>query len=92
MDYFEVYGIGIVIGDVVEVIFIVDIYIKRNGNLKWKLWVGLVKLNLNYIELIFGFVGLIKVVLMIKNKRLVLIVNVYVLNLKFKLEDKGFVV
>lgn len=92
MDYFEVYGIGIVIGDVVEVIFIVDIYIKRNGNLKWKLWVGLVKLNLNYIELIFGFVGLIKVVLMIKNKRLVLIVNVYVLNFKFKLEDKGFVV
>lgn len=76
MDYVEVYGIGIVIGDVVEVIFIVDVYFRNIILLKWKLRIGFVKLNFNYIEFIFGFVGIIKVVLMIKNKKYVLIVNV----------------
>lgn len=85
VSYIEVYGIGIVIGDVVEVIGIVDMYIWGIINFMWKLKIGFVKLNFNYIEFIVGLVGLIKFVLMIKKKRMVLMVNVCILNFKLKL-------
>ena len=92
VDYFEAHGTGTAIGDVVEVTSIADTYTKRNGNLKRKLRVGSVKSNLNHTESTSGLAGLIKVALMIKNKRLVPTVNVHVLNPKLKLEDKGLVV
>lgn len=47
------------------------------------------KLNLNYIELVLGLVGFIKVVLMFKNKIFVFIINIIILNFKLKFLEKG---
>lgn len=80
------------IGDVVEVTSIANTYTRGNRNLKRKLRIGSVKSNLNHTESTSGLAGLIKVALMIKNKRLVPTVNVHVLNPKLKLEEKGLVV
>ncbi|XP_022788744.1 uncharacterized protein LOC111328543 [Stylophora pistillata] len=91
VDYFEAHGTGTAIGDVVEVTSIADTYTRGTGILKRKLRVGSVKSNLNHTESTSGLAGLIKVALMIKNKRLVPTVNVHVLNPKLKLEEKGLV-
>ena len=92
VDYFEAHGTGTAIGDVVEVTSIADTYTRGTGNLTRLLRIGSVKSNLNHTESTSGLAGLIKVALMIKNKRLVPTVNVHVLNPKLKLEEKGLVV
>ncbi|KAJ7385703.1 hypothetical protein OS493_013732 [Desmophyllum pertusum] len=92
VDYFEAHGTGTAIGDVVEVTSIADSYTAETGKRTRKLRVGSVKSNLNHTESTSGLAGLIKVALMIKNKRLVPTVNVQVLNPKLKLEEKGLIV
>ncbi|KAJ7385693.1 hypothetical protein OS493_013721 [Desmophyllum pertusum] len=92
VDYFEAHGTGTAIGDVVEVTSIANTYTRETGKRTQKLRVGSVKSNLNHTESTSGLAGLIKVALMIKNKRLVPTVNVHVLNPKLKLEEKGLVV
>ena len=92
VDYFEAHGTGTAIGDVIEVTSIADTYTRRQGKATRKLRIGSVKSNLNHTESTSGLAGLIKVALMIKNKRLVPTVNVNVLNPKLKLEEKGLVV
>lgn len=89
IEYFEVYGIGIVIGDVVEVKFVSKIYCSKVFGNSWVFCIGFVKLNLNYIELVLGLVGFIKVVLMFKNKIFVFIINIIILNFKLKFLEKG---
>lgn len=80
---------GIVIGDVVEMKLVVKMYCGGVfGNIRI-FSVGFVKLNLNYIELVFGLVGLIKVVLMFKKRKLVFIVNIKILNFKLNFVEKG---
>jgi len=90
--YFEAHGTGTAIGDVIEVTSIADTYTRGQGKRRRKLRIGSVKSNLNHTESTSGLAGLIKVALMIKNKRLVPTVNVNVLNPKLKLEDKGLIV
>ena len=92
VDYFEAHGTGTAIGNVVEVTSIADTYTRGTGNLTRLLRIGSVKSNLNHTESTSGVAGLIKVALMIKNKRLVPTVNVHVLNPKLKLEEKGLLV
>ncbi|KAJ7385702.1 hypothetical protein OS493_013731 [Desmophyllum pertusum] len=92
VDYFEAHGTGTAIGDVVEVTSIADTYTRDTEKRTQTLRVGSVKSNLNHTESTSGLAGLIKVALMIKNKRLVPTVNVQVLNPKLKLEEKGLIV
>ena len=92
VDYFEAHGTGTAIGDVIEVTSIADTYTRGHGQATRALRVGSVKSNLNHTESTSGLAGLIKVALMIKNKRFVPTVNVHVLNPKLKLEEKGLVV
>ena len=92
VDYFEAHGTGTAIGDVIEATSIADTYTRGHGQPTRKLKVGSVKSNLNHTESTSGLAGLIKVALMIKNKRLVPTVNVNVLNPKLKLEEKGLIV
>ena len=90
--YFEAHGTGTAIGDVIEVTSIADTYTRGRGKPRRKMRIGSVKSNLNHTESTSGLAGLIKVALMIKNKRLVPTVNVNVLNPKLKLEEKGLIV
>jgi len=92
VNYFEAHGTGTAIGDVIEVTSIADTYTRGHGKPTRKLRIGSVKSNLNHTESTSGLAGLIKVALMIKNKRLVPTVNVNVLNPKLKLEEKGLIV
>ena len=92
VDYFEAHGTGTAIGDVIEVTSIADTYTRGHGKPTRKLRIGSVKSNLNHTESTSGLAGLIKVALMIKNKKLVPTVNVNVLNPKLKLEEKGLIV
>ena len=89
VDYLEAHGTGTAIGDVIEVTSIADVYTRGTTR---QLKIGSVKSNLNHTESTSGLAGLIKVALMIKNKRLVPTVNVRVLNPKLKLNEKGLVV
>ena len=92
VDYIEAHGTGTAIGDVIEVNSIADTYTRGKVSPARKLRVGSVKSNLNHTESTSGLAGLLKVALMIKNKRLVPTINVHVLNPKLKLEEKGLVV
>jgi len=92
VGYFEAHGTGTAIGDVIEVTSIADTYTIGTTDPTRKLRIGSVKSNLNHTESTSGLAGLIKVALMIKNKRLVPTVNVHVLNPKLKLEEKRLVV
>ena len=92
VDYFEAHGTGTAIGDVIEVTSIANTYTEGVTQQTRKMRIGSVKSNLNHTESTSGLAGLIKVALMIKNKRLVPTVNVHVLNPKLKLEEKGLVV
>ena len=89
VDYLEAHGTGTAIGDVIEVTSIGEVYTRGT---KRQLKIGSVKSNLNHTESTSGLAGLIKVALMIKNKRLVPTINVRVLNPKLKLNEKGLVV
>ncbi len=89
VDYFEAHGTGTAIGDVVEVTSIADTYTRQTTQ---KLRIGSVKSNLNHTESTSGLAGLIKVALMIKEKKYVPTVNKNVLNPKLKLEEKQLVV
>lgn len=60
--YVEVYGMGIFLGDLVE-IKVFEIVYGENCSLECFLIIGLVKINIGYIEVVVGIVGLIKVVL-----------------------------
>ena len=86
VDYLEAHGTGTAIGDVIEVTSIGDNRTSR------QLKIGSVKSNLNHTESTSGLAGLIKVALMIKNKRFVPTVNISVLNPKLKLNEKGLIV
>ena len=92
VDYFEAHGTGTAIGDVVEVNSIAETYSRQTTKSTQKLRIGSVKSNLNHTESTSGLAGLIKVALMIKNKKFVPTVNIRVLNPKLKLEENGFVV
>ena len=92
VDYFEAHGTGTAIGDVVEANSIAETYTTGRGKPTRKLRVGSVKSNLNHTESTSGLAGLIKVALMIKNKKYVPTVNIQVLNPKLKLEEKEIVV
>ncbi len=92
VGYFEAHGTGTAIGDVIEVTSIADTYTRGHGQPSRQLRIGSVKSNLNHTESTSGLAGLIKVALMIKNKRLVPTVNVNVLNPKLKLEEKSLIV
>ncbi|KAL9968891.1 hypothetical protein ACROYT_G021035 [Oculina patagonica] len=92
VDYFEAHGTGTAIGDVVEVNSIAETYTRQTTKSTQKLRIGSVKSNLNHTESTSGLAGLIKVALMIKNKKFVPTVNIRVLNPKLKLEENGFVV
>ena len=92
VDFFEAHGTGTAIGDVVEIDSIADTYSRRTANSKHKLRIGSVKSNLNHTESTSGLAGLIKVALMIKEKKYVPTVDINVLNPKLKLEENGLVV
>ena len=92
VDFFEAHGTGTAIGDVVEVNSIAETYARQTATSQQKLRIGSVKSNLNHTESTSGLAGLIKVALMIKNKKFVPTVNIHVLNPKLKLEENGFVV
>ena len=89
VDYLEAHGTGTAVGDVIEVTSIADVYTRGTTR---QLKIGSVKSNLNHTESTSGLAGLIKVALMIKNKRFVPTVNVRVLNPKLKLSEKGLAV
>ena len=89
VDYLEAHGTGTAIGDVIEVTSIGDVYTRGTTR---QLKIGSVKSNLNHTESTSGLAGLIKVALMIKNKRFVPTVNIRVLNPKLKLNEKGLIV
>jgi len=92
VDFFEAHGTGTAIGDVVEIDSIADTYSRRTATSKRKLRIGSVKSNLNHTESTSGLAGLIKVALMIKEKKYVPTVNINVLNPKLKLEENEFVI
>ena len=92
VDYFEAHGTGTAIGDVVEITSIADTYTRDIATSARKLRIGSVKSNLNHTESTSGLAGLIKVALMIKNKKFVPTVNVQILNPKLKLEENKLVV
>ncbi len=92
VDFFEAHGTGTAIGDVVEVDSIAETYSRQTAKSTRKLRIGSVKSNLNHTESTSGLAGLIKVALMIKNKKFVPTVNIRVLNPKLKLEENDFVV
>ena len=92
VDYIEMHGTGTAIGDVVEATSIADIYTRQIATATRRLRIGSVKSNLNHTESTSGLAGLIKVALMIKNKKFVPTVNVHVLNPKLKLEENNLVV
>ena len=92
VDFFEAHGTGTAIGDVVEVNSIAETYTRLGTKSTRKLRIGSVKSNLNHTESTSGLAGLIKVALMIKEKKYVPTVNINVLNPKLKLEEHGFVV
>ena len=92
VDFFEAHGTGTAIGDVVEVNSIAETYTRRTTKSTQKLRIGSVKSNLNHTESTSGLAGLIKVALMIKEKKYVPTVNINVLNPKLKLEENEFVV
>lgn len=64
--YVEVYGMGIIVGDNVEVRLILSVFNERGR--KYDLLVGLVKINVGYLEVLLGLVGLIKVVMVLKKR------------------------
>ena len=92
VDYFEAHGTGTAIGDVVEANSIAETYTTGRGKPTRKLRIGSVKSNLNHTESTSALAGLIKVALMIKNKKYVPTVNIRVLNPKLRLEEKEIVV
>ena len=92
VDFFEAHGTGTAIGDVVESSSIADTYSRQRATSKHKLRIGSVKSNLNHTESTSGLAGLIKVALMIKEKKYVPTVNINVLNPKLKLEENKLVV
>ena len=92
VDFFEAHGTGTAIGDVVEINSIAECYSKRTATSKRMLRIGSVKSNLNHTESTSGLAGLIKVALMIKEKKYVPTVDINVLNPKLKLEENEFVV
>ena len=92
VDFFEAHGTGTAIGDVVEIDSIADTYSRRAATCKRKLRIGSVKSNLNHTESTSGLAGLVKVALMIKEKKYVPTVDINALNPKLKLEENEFVV
>ena len=92
VDFFEAHGTGTAIGDVVEVNSIAEIYARQTAPSIQKLRIGSVKSNLNHTESTSGLAGLVKVALMIKNKKFVPTVNISVLNSKLNLEENGLFV
>ena len=92
VDFFEAHGTGTAIGDVVEIDSIADTYSRRTATSKRKLRIGSVKSNLNHTESTSGLAGLIKVALMITQKKYVPTVDITVLNPKLKLEENEFVI
>lgn len=64
VDYVEVYGIGMLIGDLIEVMVIGIVF--GMGDVIELILVGFVKLNIGYFELVVGIFGLIKFVLVVK--------------------------
>ena len=89
VDYLEAHGTGTAIGDVIEVTSIGDVYTRGTTR---QLKIGSVKSNLNHTESTSGLAGLIKVALMIKNKRFVPTVNIRVLNPRLLLNERGLIV
>lgn len=64
MGYFEVYGMGIELGDLIELCVVVVVFGGEciDFNL---LLLGLVKMNIGYLEVVVGMVGIIKVLFVI---------------------------
>lgn len=60
VSYVEIYGIGILLGDFVEIRVLVEIFSK---GWIYFLIIGLVKFNIGYFEAVVGVINLIKVVL-----------------------------
>lgn len=75
----EVYGIGIKIGDFIEIIVIVNVFYEKG------VYIGFVKLNLGYVEGVFGLIGVIKSVLVFEYKVIFFNIKFDKLNLKSKI-------
>lgn len=74
--YVEVYGIGIVVGDLLEIKVIVSVY-GSNGSC----YVGLVKVSIGYLEVVVGIVSVIKFVMMFQYNFIFLVVGLEEVNL-----------
>lgn len=66
IGYVECYGIGIVFGDLIEVVVLNQVYVwVSDGMWQGLCYIGLVKMNIGYLDMVVGSVGLIKLVLVV---------------------------
>lgn len=72
-------GIGIIVGDFIEVFVFGRFFLKY---VLYEILIGFVKINIGYLEFGVGVVFLIKVLLMMKNEIYVKLLYVELLNLK----------
>lgn len=64
VDYVECYGMGIFLGDFLEVKVIDEVYCRERSKDDF-LVLGVVKSNVGYLEVVVGVVGLIKIILVL---------------------------
>lgn len=74
VDYIEVYGIGIIFGDLIEV-EVLGWVVGRGCLVDWLVLLGVVKINVGYLELVVGVVSMVKVVLVLQYDKLLLLIN-----------------
>lgn len=67
IDYVECYGMGIYLGDLIEVVVLIEVFCVIIDDVGY-CWIGFVKINIGYLDIVVGVVSLIKMVLSLYNK------------------------
>jgi amino acid adenylation domain-containing protein len=89
ISYIETHGTGTKIGDPVEVTALASVF--RNGRVSHATCaIGSIKGNIGHLDAAAGVTGVIKVILMLRNRKLVPLVNFRSPNPELPLEDSPF--
>lgn len=87
MGYFECYGIGIVVGDFLEVYVVLIVMNKDCKLYEDFLFIGVVKMNIGYSEVVSGFFVLIKVIFIVECGLILFVCGFVNLSLRIKWDD-----
>lgn len=80
IGYVEVYGIGIQLGDLVEIVVLLEVYCVIMVCMQYCV-LGVLKVNIGYFDIVVGVVGLIKVVKVVEQGVLLFVIYFEVFNL-----------